>query len=98
MSRQLEQAREVRQSKRVKKLGRIIDYELEGAVAHAGGDLIGLSVKISPGDVLVTLRIILAGRRQVAFVGSETLGGALIKAVDLAKQDKLPLRADKYEK
>lgn len=96
MSSQLERDQEVRQEERVRKLGRIVDYELEGAVGHAGGLLLGFSVRISPEDCLVTLRAVVAGRNQVAFVGGSTLASALFKATTLARTDKLEWRQSKY--
>lgn len=98
MSRQLEQAGEDKARRRAMKLARILDGELDSAIRRAGGELLGFSVRLEGWDCLLTLRVRLAGRRQIAFVGSETLGGALLKAVDLAKRDKLAFKADKYGK
>lgn len=98
MSRQLEQIREVAQSKADRALVAAIEYGLAGAVAHSGGDLLGYSVRCDPNACLVTLRVKLAGRRQVAFVGAGTVADALRKAVRLGNKDELPWRADRYEK
>lgn len=96
MTRQLEQEQEIQQTKRNKALVRAIEYELAGAVAHSGGDLQGFSVKLGGYETLVTLRVILAGRPQISFVGSSNLGEALLKCVRLAKSDKLNWRDDKF--
>lgn len=96
MSRQLEAQREIQQSKRDRALVQAIEYELVDAVASAGAILDGFSVRLGGNDVLVTLRGELAGRRQVCFVGGESLSDSLRKVVREAKQDKLVWRADKF--
>jgi len=96
MSRQLEQAQEVRSRKLADELAAACDYGLEGAVAHAGGVLEGFSVRYGGADVLVTLRVVLAGRRQIAFVGAESLGAALRKVVWLARSDSLKFKPDRF--
>ena len=96
MSRLLEQLVEERSKKRQLKIVAAIEFELERSVQHAGAELVGFSVKLRPGECLLVLRVILAGRDQVAFVGAEDLGSCLIKAVHLARSDKLAWRADKY--
>lgn len=96
MSRQLEAQEEVRLEKRAKAIAKAVDYGLVGAVAHAGGVLTGFSVKLSEGDVLLTLRAHLPAGAQVAFVGSETLGGALLRAVKEGRSDNLRWRPDRF--
>lgn len=96
MSRQLEQFSEERDKKRRRAIVAAVEYDLQKAVERAGGDLLGFSTRMNPGECLVTLRVIVAGRRQVAFVGAEDLGTALIKAVRLGNSDKLGFRDDKY--
>ena len=44
----------------------------------------------------MVVKAVLAGRAQVAFVGSDDLGGCLVKAVRLGNSDKLNWRADQY--
>lgn len=96
MSRQLEAALEARQAKRAKKIVRVVEFELEGALATQGAELEGLSAKFDGGDCLITLRVQLDGRAQIAFVGAGDFGGALIKCVTAANSDKLRWRDCNY--
>lgn len=96
MSRQLEQAQEERARKTAEKLAYDIDYGLEKNVAASGGTLGGLSIKLNGGDVLMTLRARFPAGAMVAFVGSETIGGAVRKATRDASGDKLQWRVDKW--
>lgn len=96
MSRQFDQFAEERQSKANMKLVAAIEFELSKAVEYAGGVLVGYSVRCGDGDSLVTLRVTLAGRKQVAFVGAETPADAIRKAVREGFKDKLAWRKDKY--
>lgn len=70
--------------------------ELEAAVSYAGAELTGFSMRLSEEETLMTLRVVLAGRRQVAFVASGTMAQCLAKAVRDAKSDKLRWKADKF--
>lgn len=76
--------------------GRALDYELFGYLQHSGAVLRGLSVKIREEDVLLTLRLFVDGEAMVAFIGAETMSETFLKAVRMAKNDKLTLQADKY--
>lgn len=96
MSRQLEAKREERQSRLDRLTVAAVEFALEEAVAHSGAELQGFSVSLRGGDCLLTLRGVLAGRRQICFVGAEDFGGALRKAVREAKSDNLSWRDDKY--
>lgn len=77
-------------------LVRALEFELEGAVGHAGAVLTGFSVKLGNEEVLITLRGILAGRAQIAFVGAGDLPGCILKVVREAMGDKLRWRDDKF--
>ena len=96
MTRQLEQEWEDRKRREVNELAMLVDGGLEAAVAHAGGVLTGFSIRLNSGDCLMTMRVVLAGRRQIAFVGSDTLGNVLRKATREARKDGLTFRDDKY--
>lgn len=73
-----------------------VEFELLGSVAHSGGLLTGISVKFGDSDVLMTLRAIIAGKPQVAFVGCPDLATCLRKAVTEAYHDGLQWRLDQY--
>lgn len=96
MTRQLEQEYEVRQARRSKLIVEAVEYALEGAINHSGAEFYGFAAKFTPGECLLVIKGDLAGRRQVAFVGSEDFGSAMLKAVRLGKGDKLKWRDDKY--
>ena len=96
MSRQLEQVVEERTARRQRSLVKAVEFELAEVVSRSGGELVGFSVKLVPGSCLLVLRVILAGRLQVAFVGGEDFGSCLLKAVQEGRGDKLKWREDKY--
>ena len=96
MSRQLEQVIEERTKRRSQELVNCVEFGLEEAVHRAGGELTGLAVKFRPGECLIVVKVILAGKPQVAFVGAEDFGSALLKAVREARRDKLRWKVDQY--
>lgn len=73
-----------------------VEFELQGSIAHAGGVLRGFSVKFGEVDTLMILRVRLAGKDQVAFVGAPDLSGCLRKAVGEAYSDGLRWKEDVY--
>lgn len=96
MTRSLEAARESRQAKLDKALLLVCEGGLEDSLSHAGAELQGFSVKFRGADVLLTARVVLAGRRQIAFVGSESLGGVLRKLAREARADALNWKEDTW--
>jgi hypothetical protein len=82
--------------RRHKRVGRVCDGGLNSAISRAGGTLLGISVKWSEYDVLITVRALMPAGRVICFVGSETLAGALLKAYREAGQDLLKWRPDRY--
>lgn len=96
MSRQLEQVQEERTARRNKEIVKAVEYDLVGSIGHAGGELTGFSVRIGATDTLLTLRAIVAGRPQIAFVGGSDTGSCLIKACSLGRQDRLQWKADRF--
>lgn len=98
MTRQLDKQREAVQVKRDLELVTAVEFELQGSVAHAGGDLTGFSVKFGELDTLVTMRARLPAGAMIAFVGAPTLADALRKAVVAAYHDDLRWRPDVWEK
>ena len=96
MSRQLEQAREIKQARYDTEVLKAVEFELQGAVGHAGGILTGFSVKFSEVDCLLTLRATIGSNAQIAHVGAPGLGDCLRKAVSEAYRDALRWRPDQY--
>ncbi len=73
-----------------------VEFELEGAVGHAGGVLTGLSVKFGASDCLLTLRADFGAKKMVSFVGCPDLGSCLRKGVTEAYHDGLRWREDEF--
>jgi hypothetical protein len=96
MSRQLEQVWEDRNTKRAKQIVYAIEAGLEKSLGRAGAHFTGLTIKVNPGDCLAVVKVSLAGKPQVAFVGAEDLGSCLIKIVREANRDSLKWQVDKY--
>lgn len=90
-------ADEARKEKKLIAIGRVCEGGLIGAVKHAGGELIGLSVKLNQYDCLLTLRAVLPAGRMVAFIGADTLATALLKAAREARSDDLNWREDRFK-
>ena len=97
MTRQLEVVYEERRARRNKEIIAAVEFDLKAAVEHAGAEYLGFAFRDNAGGGLMTIKGVIAGRRQVAFVGSEDLGSTLIKAVREARGDKLRWREDKYD-
>lgn len=83
-------------SRRALALERALDHELPGSIEMGGSILIGLSIKYSVGDVLLTIRAINGKDSVVAFVGSDSLTNCVLKAVRDAQNDRLRWKADRY--
>lgn len=96
MSRQLEASAEAKQERRDKAVLAALAGGLHEAIARAGGELVGFSVKISFADCLLVIKADFPAGRQVSFVGSETVEGALLKAVREGRSDNLRWRDDRY--
>ncbi len=97
MSRQLEQVREERETKRRDALIRCLEYELPGALEMQGTTLIGFAVKFDAYDCLMTLKADAGGERQVAFVGGSGIVDCILKSVQAAKADRLRWKKDVYQ-
>lgn len=96
MSRQLEQVAEERTAKRHKALIRAVEFEMVGALASAGAELRGFSVKLDDFECLLTARAVIGGVHMVTFIGAEDLGSAMIKLIRATRREKLVWREDKY--
>ncbi|MCK5487930.1 MAG: hypothetical protein KAI86_17045 [Desulfobacterales bacterium] len=94
----LDTQRQELQQKHDKALVAAVEFELVGAIAHAGGVLVGLSVRYSEVDCLMTLRADLPAGRRIAFVGGASLADCFRRAVNEAYRDKLSWKVGQYEK
>jgi len=97
MALSMEELRLKKQQEVDKSLVAAVEFELRGAIAHAGGDLTGLSVKFSDVDTLMTLRAVVTANKCIAFVGAPTLSDCFRKAVTDAYHDRLKWRKDKWQ-
>lgn len=98
MSRQGDLDREDRQARIERLAMRSIRGGLAFALRQQGRELLGFSVRIGAMDILVTVRANKGGEREICFVGSETIAGALAKAEREAVTDKLTWRPDMFAK
>lgn len=96
MSRQLEQEREVRKAARNTAVIKALEYGIVGALESQGIDLVGFSFKYDAFNCLMTIKARFAEDRQVAFVGSESIIGCILKSQSDARNDRLVWRPDRY--
>lgn len=94
----MEEVRQKKQVERDKSLVAAIEFELAGSIGHAGGELLGFSVRFGESDCLLTLRALVTSNRCIAFVGAPGLADCFRKAVVDAYHDRLTWKVDKYEK
>jgi hypothetical protein len=98
MSRQLEQEWEDKARRDRESVTAAVCGGLVLAVAHGGGELVGLSLKITDFDALMTVRAAFPGGRMIAFVGAGDMAECFKKATREAKMDALRWKPDKYAK
>ena len=96
MSRQLEQLRELRETKRRDALVRALEFELAGSLETQGTTLLGFAMKFDAYECLMTIKAVAGGERQVAFVGAGSPIDCILKAVQAANADRLRWREDHY--
>lgn len=97
MSRQLDLQRELRETKKRDALIRALEFGLAGSLENQGIELLGFTIKYSPFNCLLTLRVDNGGSREVAFVGSDTIINCILKADSEANRVALKFRKDKYQ-
>lgn len=97
MSRQLEQKREIAETKRRDALVKALEFGLAGALEAQGIQLLGFSAKFDAWECLITLKGEIAGVRSVAFVGSDNIISGILKAVQAAQYDRLKWKEDVYK-
>lgn len=96
MSRQLEQRSEDKAKRFNQLLRKAANGGLAEAVEYAGGELTGLAFKISPWEVLLTIKADFPGGPMVGFVGAGGVGECMVKAMIEAKRDGVRWRPDKW--
>lgn len=96
MSRQLDQVREERETRRRDALVRALEFELAGALESQGITLIGFAVKFDAYECLLTIKADIGGVRKVAFVGAGSPIDCILKGVQGAKATRLRWKKDVY--
>ncbi len=96
MSRTQELQREVKEEKRRVSLVKALEFELVGTLETQGIQMVGFAVKFDAWECLMTLKAEIGGKRQVAFVGADSVISCILKAVQAAQYDKLKWRVDVY--
>lgn len=77
-------------------LAKALDHGISGGLEVQGVHLLGMSVRHSAMDCLVTLRADIGGVRHVAFIGSDTVINCFLKCQADIARDALHWRVDKY--
>ena len=75
-----------------------VEYGILAGVEALGGELRGVSIRTTPQNYLMTLRVEFDSGLMIAFVGSDDLGSLLIKVVRELEGNKLRFREDAYRK
>lgn len=96
MTRQLEQLREDRETKRRDALVQALEFGLAGTLETQGITLLGFALKYDAFECLMTLKVEVGGDRQVAFIGTSSPIDCILRAVQAAQSDRLRWRKDRY--
>ena len=96
MSRQPDIKTEEREAKRQTALVKALEFGIVGALEFQGIELVGFSINYDEFNCLLTVRAIVAGKRKVAFVGSDSIMNCLLKFDSEARRMTLSWRLDKY--
>ena len=96
MSRQLEAQSEERERNKRNALIKALDHGLAGGLESQGVHLLGISIKYSAFDCLMTLRADIDGTRHICFIGSDTIINCFLKADADAHRYELQWTPDKY--
>lgn len=76
---------------------RALDFELAGSIEAGGVEMLGISVKMSAWDCLMTIRAVQGGDPVVCFIGSDSLVNCFLKAVRDAQSDLLRWKEDRFK-
>lgn len=97
MSRQLDQLKEERETRRRDALVKALEFELPGTLELNGITLVGFAIKYDAFECLMTVKADIGGERSVSFVGASSPINCILKAVQMAKSDRLRWRKDRYK-
>lgn len=96
MSRQLEQLTEERSERKRQAVLHAVYGGIDSAISAKGLRLAGMSIKLTGGDCLLTLRAANGDGTIVGFIGAGDLPDALAKAVREVHTDQVKWRPSKY--
>lgn len=96
MSRQGDAKAEQRESAKQHTLVKALSFGIVDELEFSGIELLGFSFKYDAFNCLMTVKADIAGERQVAFVGSDTLINCILKTYSEARNGGLRWRADQY--
>jgi len=98
MSRQAEQKREQRETKRRDRLVRALSFNLVDTLQAQGMNLLGLSITYDEAYCSLVLKAECEGKRFVSFLASDGIVNVLILADSMATRNALKWGKDKYFK
>lgn len=96
MSRQLDLKREVRETARRDAVIKALEFGIVGSLENQGCELLGFAIKYDEFSCLMTIKGVVDDKHQIAFVGSESIIGCILKADLDARNHRLRWRVDKY--
>lgn len=97
MVKQTVKLQEAPASRRAVALEELLDTGLAGAIAYAGAELTGFSMKVGAVDSLVTLRALFPAGHMIAWVGADSMAETLLKSVRLIKSSDIRWHPDRYK-
>lgn len=96
MSRQLDLKAEERTRKREHALFSVLEYDLAGVIEFQGGKLRGFAMTYDEFSCGMVYKAEWEGIKKVAFVYSDSMTNVLLRAVNLAKNNRLRWKEDVY--
>lgn len=96
MSSEMDLKHELKATKRRDALVRALEFGIIGALEFNGIELQSMSIKPGDFDCLIVVKAIVAGKRVVAFISSDSMVNALLKLAHTAQQGTLRWKPDRY--
>lgn len=96
MSRQGDAKAEQREAAKRNALVKALEFGIVDALEAQGIDLLGYAFKYDAFNCLMTVKAVIAGKQQVAFVGSDSVINCILKTDSEARNGGLRWRLDKY--
>ena len=94
----MEQAADKQRAKSARRLTNVCNGGLHNAISALGGRLVGITIRTTQGDHLMTIRAEFDSGPMVAFVGSSDIANVLRKAFREARNNDLRWKVDRYAK